>query len=155
MSSTFIDRTRPARGDALPYSVSRVRTASLFLRIALAAAFLSACADRFGLWGPPGAPHVAWGDFAHFTAYTARVNSFLPAAWAPALAWLSTAAEIGLALGLLAGLRLRAVAASSGALLLTFALAMTVSFGLKAPLDYSVFSAAAGAFLLAALPPEQ
>jgi hypothetical protein len=29
-----------------------------------AAGFLSAVADRFGLWGPPGAPNVAWGGVA-------------------------------------------------------------------------------------------
>ena len=30
--------------------------AAIFLRFALAAGFLSAVADRFGLWGPPGTP---------------------------------------------------------------------------------------------------
>jgi UPF0716 family protein affecting phage T7 exclusion len=38
----------------------------------------------------------------------------------------------------------------SGMLLLAFALAMTVALGVKMPLDLSVFSASAGAFLLAA-----
>src|SRR5262245_30933127 len=52
-----------------------------YTRIALGAGFLSAVADRFGLWGAPGQKNVAWGDFAHFTAYTARVNSFLPSSF--------------------------------------------------------------------------
>jgi len=32
---------------------------------------LSAVADRFGLWGPPRAANVSWGDWPHFVAYTA------------------------------------------------------------------------------------
>jgi putative oxidoreductase len=35
-------------------------------------------------------------------------------------------------------------------ILLLFALAMTIALGVKAPLDFSAFSASAGAFLLAA-----
>src|SRR5437016_11159934 len=42
----------------------------LFARFALGASFLSAVADRFGLWGPHGAKNVSWGDFAHFVEYT-------------------------------------------------------------------------------------
>lgn len=38
------------------------RYASVFLRLALGATFLTAVADRFGLWGPAGAANVAWGD---------------------------------------------------------------------------------------------
>jgi hypothetical protein len=37
----------------------------LLARFALGASFLSAVADRCGLWGPYGAKNVAWGDFAH------------------------------------------------------------------------------------------
>jgi len=39
-----------------------------FARLALGFSFLSAVADRFGLWGAYGAPHVAWGDFGRFIA---------------------------------------------------------------------------------------
>ena len=46
--------------------------ARLFARLALGASFLSAVADRFGLWGPYGAKNVSWGDFAHFVEYTGR-----------------------------------------------------------------------------------
>jgi hypothetical protein len=42
----------------------------LFARFALGASFLSAVADRFGLWGPYGAKNVSWGNFAHFVEYT-------------------------------------------------------------------------------------
>jgi hypothetical protein len=54
------------------------RIAPTVLRWALGATLLSAVADRFGLWGPPGGTNVSWGDWAHFVAYTAKVNSFLP-----------------------------------------------------------------------------
>src|SRR5215813_8122156 len=50
----------------------------LFARIALGASFLSAVADRFGLWGPYGAKNVSWGNFAHFVEYTGAVTSLFP-----------------------------------------------------------------------------
>jgi uncharacterized membrane protein YphA (DoxX/SURF4 family) len=65
------------------------------------------------------------------------------------LAWAATAGELTLGIALLLGVWTRLVAASSAALLALFALAMTVSLGVKQPLDYSVFSASAGALLLA------
>lgn len=61
------------------------KLAELYVRLAVGTAFLSAVADRFGLWGPYGHKNVDWGDFSHFVAYTARVNSFLPAAIIPAV----------------------------------------------------------------------
>jgi len=128
------------------------RIAPLTLRWALGATLLSAVADRFGLWGPPGAPNASWGDFSHFVAYTAKVNSFLPAALAPGLAVLATIAELTLGLALLLGIWRRPVAWASCGLLTLFALAMTFSFGVKAPLNYSVFVDAAAALLLAAWP---
>ena len=123
---------------------------TVLLRLALGAAFLSAVADRFGQWGANGEPGVAWGDFAHFTAYTATLNWFAPEGLIPALAWAATVAEVALGLGLIFGLYTRASALLSALLLLLFAAAMTLALGVKAPLNYSVFSAAAGALLLSA-----
>ena len=120
----------------------------VFARLALSAGFLAAVADRFGFWGPHGSPNASWGDFAHFIGYTAQVNSFLPACWAPFLALAATVAELVLGLAVLFGIWLRVTAAASAILLLTFGAAMAVSFGIKQPLNYSVFSAAAAAFLL-------
>jgi putative oxidoreductase len=128
-----------------------LRFAEIYGRIALGAAFLSAVADRFGLWGAYGNPHVAWGDFAHFTHYAGMVNSFLPARMIPLVAWAATAAETAFGLGLILGIYKRVMTLGSAVLLLLFALAMTISFGVKAPLDYSVFGASAGAFLLFAI----
>src|SRR5262249_41494310 len=82
--------------------------------------------------------------------YTAKLNWFLPAAMIPALALSATAAETLFGLLLVLGWNTRIVALVSGALLTTFALTMTVALGVKAPLDFSVFSAAAGALLLGA-----
>jgi uncharacterized membrane protein YphA (DoxX/SURF4 family) len=125
---------------------------SAFLRAALAVSFLSAVADRFGLWGPYGKPEVAWGTFSRFVEYAGQLNWFLPAALIPAVAVISTIAEILFGLLLLVGWQTRVVAFLSGVLLLLFALAMAFALGPKSPLDFSVFSASAGAFLLSACP---
>ena len=123
--------------------------AQWFLRVALAAGFLSAVADRFGLWGPAGAPHVAWGAWQPFVDYVAQLNWFAPPAFIPLLAWTASGAEVVLAVGLLIGWQLRWFALGTGLLPLAFAITMTLALGLKAPLDFSVFAVAAGAFLLA------
>ena len=122
-----------------------MKLAILYTRVALAAAFLSAVASRFGLWS--GRFDVQ--RFEEFVVYTSEVNAFLPASIAPILAWAATIAETTLGIALLAGMRLRVVAFASAALLAVFALAMAISFGPKSPLDYSVFSASAAALLLA------
>jgi uncharacterized membrane protein YphA (DoxX/SURF4 family) len=122
---------------------------SVFLRLALGISFLSAVADRFGLWGVYGQPNVAWGNYARFVAYTAKLNWFLPTATIPALAIISTAAETLFGLLLVLGWKTRITALLSGVLLSIFALTMTMASGVKAPLDFSVFSAAGGALLLA------
>jgi hypothetical protein len=51
---------------------------SLYLRIALGVTFLYAVGDRSGLWGPPGARGVNWGDFYYFSLYTAKITAFIP-----------------------------------------------------------------------------
>ena len=131
-------------------STTVVGAAQWFLRIALAAGFLSAVADRFGLWGPAGAPNVAWGAWQPFIDYVAKLNWFAPPASTPILAWAATVAEVVLGIGLLIGWQLRWFALAAGLLLLSFAITMTLALGVKAPLDFSVFAAAGGAFLLAA-----
>ena len=130
-------------------NLSVTGAAQWFLRVALATGFLSAVADRFGLWGPAGAANVAWGAWQPFVDYVAKLNWFAPPASTPILAWTATAAEVVLGIGLLIGWQLRWFALAAGLLLLSFAITMTLALGLKAPLDFSVFVAAAGAFLLA------
>jgi len=131
--------------------VRSTKFAAVFLRLALAAGFLSAVADRFGVWGPPGTPGVAWGGFEPFLTYTGQLLWFLPARLVPVAGWASTVLEVALAIGLLIGFRLGAVALATALLLLAFAITMTIALGAESPLSYSVWSAAAGAFLLASL----
>jgi uncharacterized membrane protein YphA (DoxX/SURF4 family) len=130
------------------------RLTSLYLRLALGIAFLSAVADRFGIWGPPGGHNVAWGDFTRFTQYTARVNAWAPFVFVPTLAWAATVLEIILGAALIGGVHTRAAGLASGVLLSLFAIGMTIGTGVKSALDASVFSAVAGAFGLALLGPD-
>lgn len=122
------------------------RLAALYARFALAASFLSGIADRFGLYT---GKNVGYGDFAGFLRYTAKVNSFMPASSIPFLGWSATVFEFVFGVLLLLGLWTRWVALGCAALLVLFGTAMAISFGIKAPLDYSVFSASACAVLLA------
>src|SRR5262249_36622127 len=124
----------------------RLIAACWVVRLALAASFLSAVADRLGLWGPPGAAGVSWGSVPKYEEYVAQLNWFLPAGLVPVVGWAATACEVTLAIGLLIGWRLHWVAFAAGILLTTFAVVMAVALGPKSPLDYSVPSAAGAAF---------
>jgi uncharacterized membrane protein YphA (DoxX/SURF4 family) len=128
-----------------------LKLATILLRLALAITFLVAVADRFGALGPYGARNVAWGDWNHFVQYVAVLNWFVPKALIPALSVLETVIETVLGLALLVGIYPRIVAWCSAALLLSFALTMSLALGIVAPLSYSVFSAFAAAFLLGAV----
>jgi len=123
----------PAKSNR-PSKTSRIASwewwALLYLRLALGVSFLSGIADRFGLYK---GRNVGYGNFAGFVQYTAKVNSFMPASMIP----------------LVIGLWLRWAALGSCLLLILFGSAMAISFGIKSPLDYSVFSASAGALVLA------
>ena len=121
------------------------RFALLYARFALGAAFLSAVAARFGIWGQNTGPD----SFKHFMEYTAEVNSFMPAFIIPFLAWAVTIVETFLGVTLVLGIWVRFVAPAAAGLLALFGTAMAISFGIKSPLDYSVFSASAGALLVA------
>jgi putative oxidoreductase len=123
-----------------------MRWGIIYLRGALGAAFLSGIADRFGLYR---GRNVGYGNFDGFMRYTAQVNSFMPSFTIPFLAWAATLAEFGLGLALILGIWPRWVALGSAVLLALFGIAMAISFGIKSPLDYSVFSASAGALVLA------
>lgn len=122
------------------------KLAPLYARLALGTAFLSAVASRFGIWaGTPGL-----GAFEKFTSgYGAQTLSFVPPAAVPPLIWCATIAEIALGIALIAGFRLRWAALASALLLAMFATSMAISFGIKSPLEYSVYSASSAALLLA------
>jgi putative oxidoreductase len=123
--------------------------AGLFLRLSLGAGFLSAVADRFGIWGTTGSPSVAWGNFHNFLLYTGKLNPWCPAALLPALGWTATIAEIILGVLLILGLFTRVAGLGSGLPTLCFALAMSFTLGVHAPLNYAVFVCSAASFLLA------
>ncbi len=91
---------------------------------------------------------MAWGDFEAFLVYTGDLLWYLPASLVKAAGWGATILEIFLALGLLMGVKARVFAFGSGALLMVFAVSMTAAYGFEPALSYSVWSAAAGAFLL-------
>ena len=124
-----------------------LRWAALCARIALGAAFLSGIADRFALYG---GRNVGYGNFAGFIRYTAKVNSFMPVSTIPFLAWAATVAELFFGIALILGIWRVWVALGSAVLLILFGTAMAISFGIKSPLDYSVFSASSAALLVAA-----
>ena len=120
----------------------------LFLRLAIAIGFLSAVADRFGMWSKENS---AWGNWDSFLAYTQLLNPWIPNSLIPTMGILATGAEITFAIFLIIGYKTELFAKLSGFLLLTFALSMTFTIGLKSAFDYSVFSASAGAFALGLL----
>jgi uncharacterized membrane protein YphA (DoxX/SURF4 family) len=149
----MVDNAPLARSESMPNrsaEYKRIQTLQrlgmLYARIALGSAFLSGIADRFGLYR---GRNVGYGNFDGFMRYTAKVNSFMPPATIAFLAWAATAAELFLGIALLLGIWPRWVAIGSALLLALFVIAMAISFGIKSPLDYSVFSASAGTVLLA------
>lgn len=122
--------------------------ATLLLRLALAATFLSAVASRLDLWSKA----AGGSNWKEFVEYTGQVNSFAPASVIPLLAIAATVLEISFAILLIIGYKTRIIALAAALLTLTFALTMTYSFGVKQPLDYSVFVDCTAAFLLATMP---
>jgi putative oxidoreductase len=126
---------------------NRLQDATVLLRLALAATFLSAVLSRLGLWGDTAS---SWEKFVE---YTAAVNSFAPVSIIPFLAVAATVLEIILSVLLIIGYKTQLAAWGACILTLMFALAMTYSFGIKEPLNYSVFVDCAAAFLLANVAP--
>jgi uncharacterized membrane protein YphA (DoxX/SURF4 family) len=102
--------------------------ATVYLRLALAAGFLTAVTDRFGWWGPHGTENVAWGDFRHFLDYAAKLNPWFPAFWIPAVGWFVTAAELLLGICLLLGIRTRNTTFLAALLLFAFGCGMTARY---------------------------
>lgn len=121
------------------------RYAVTFLRLMLGVGFLNGIASRFGLYGK----NVGYGNYANYVKYAGEVNSFMPASAIPFLANAATIAELSFGLLLVFGLWVRWAAYGSAALLAMFGIAMGISFGFVSPLDYSVFSACAGALVVA------
>ncbi|KLT68761.1 hypothetical protein [Flavobacterium sp. ABG] len=120
----------------------------LFLRLAISAGFLSAVADRFGLWSKENS---VWGNWENFLAYTKILNPLIPDSLLSPVGVIATALEIIFPVFLLIGFKTELFAKLSGYLLLLFGLSMVFSVGIKTPLDYSVFTGAAACFALSLL----
>ncbi|ORW95287.1 hypothetical protein [Mycolicibacter terrae] len=129
-----------------PDSIGVVRLA---LRVSLAAAFLSAVADRFGLWELFGQGN--WGSMGPFTDYTHELVPFASGSLLTVIAWAATFTEAILGLLLLAGAWPQLVGGATCLVLTIFGTAMALSAGFEAPLSYSVFSAASAAAAYAVL----
>ncbi len=124
----------------------------LYLRIALGLGFIAAVLDRLGLVGQAGQPNIAWGNWASFLSYTHVLLPFLSKPLSDVMGWLATIAEALFGLLLIIGYKTKLTAIGSGLLTLHFALAMVFASVWKAPFNYSLFAASAGAFVLASIP---
>ena len=120
----------------------------LFLRFGIGIGFLSAVADRYGLWP---AEVSAWGNWESFLEYTKLINPIIPETLIPVFGAIATGAEILFGVCLIIGFKTELVAKLSGFLMLIFALSIAFSTGIKGVFDYSVFAASAGAFALSTM----
>ncbi len=120
----------------------------LFLRLSLGIGFLSAVADRLGLWPVEVS---TWGNWQSFLDYTQILNPWFPSATIPTVGLIVTAIEVIFAICLIVGFKTSLFARLSGYLLLIFAFVMLITIGIKGVFDYSVLTASAGAFTLSLL----
>jgi putative oxidoreductase len=125
--------------------------ATWYLRLALAASFAFSLADRFGWLGKHGTPGVTWGSWKSFLGSSAQLTFWLPAILRPTAALVSTILEAVLVVALIVPYRTTFFGILAGALLTTYALSLAFAYGLGTSLAYSVWTVAAGGFLLAAL----
>lgn len=116
-----------------------------FLRLALGMAFLSAVADRVGLW--PAEVSV-WSNMESFLSYMKMLAPWMPGPMVAPVGWGISILEVLLGVALILGVKTRLAAILSAALLVVFGLSMSLFTGLKGALDYSVFTAAAAALAL-------
>ncbi|PSL23083.1 DoxX family protein [Chitinophaga ginsengisoli] len=132
-------------------NTNSINFSQIFLRLALAASLLSAVADRLGIWGPPGATNVSWGDWEHFLAYSNTLNFYVSPQMGNVLAILATVLEVVFGVMFLIGYKTRIAAWGTFLLMVIFALSMTVAMGVKPPLSYSVWTTAGAAALLGSI----
>jgi uncharacterized membrane protein YphA (DoxX/SURF4 family) len=102
-----------------------IRVAQIALRWSLAAAFLSAVADRFGWWEPFG--QGSWGSVGRFVDYAHQLVPFASGWLLTVIVWTATATEAALGVLLLAGWRPRLVGAATCLVLTIFGIVMGIS----------------------------
>ena len=128
------------------------KTPQLLLRLALGIGFLTTVSDRLGLLGPFGTPNIEWGNWDSFINYTGTLMPFLDKPVVNIMGGIATLFEATIGILLIVGFKTRVVAIGSCGLTLIFALAMTMFLGIKAPLNFAVFSTCTGSLLLATIP---
>src|SRR5882672_5253130 len=104
--------------------IQNTKLPQLYLRMAIGSAYLWEVADRLGILGAHGQPHVGWGDWGHFMEYARQTMSFLPASIVPFFAVMATIGELTFGLLLLTGCFTRVAAVGSGILSFFFAISM-------------------------------
>ena len=72
----------------------RIRIVRIALRLSLAAAFLSAVADRFGWWAPFGQGN--WGSMSAFADYAHQLLPFAYGWFLTVIVWGATVTEASL-----------------------------------------------------------
>ena len=127
------------------------KTPQLLLRLALGIGFLTTVSDRLGLL-PSGTRNVEWGNWDSFITYTGTLMPFLDRPAVNVMGGIATLSEATIGILLIIGFKTRQVAIASSILTLVFALAMTLFLGIKAPINFAVFSTCTGSLLLATMP---
>ncbi|MEN5058423.1 DoxX family protein [Sphingobacterium kitahiroshimense] len=126
--------------------------AQLLLRLGLGIGFILPVLDRVGFFGAPGEPNVAWGDWASFTAYTQQLMPYVNVKMASFFGLVATLMEIGCAVLLIIGYKIRYAAFASFGMTLIFALSMLFFLHYRAPFNYSVFVVAFSSLMLSTIP---
>ena len=93
------------------HTPSAIRVVRIALRLSLAAAFLSAFADRFGWWEPFG--QGSWGSMGAFADYAHQLVPFASGWSLTVIVWGATATEATLGVLLLTGWRPKLVGAAT------------------------------------------
>jgi uncharacterized membrane protein YphA (DoxX/SURF4 family) len=124
----------------------------LYLRLAIGLGFIYPVLDRIGWVGAAGETNIAWGNWQAFLDYTHVLMPILPRGLSDVMGLIATLAEVLFGVLLIVGFKTRYVAIGSFILTLSFAICMTITLGIKAPFNYSVFAVSAGALLLSAIP---
>ena len=106
-----------------------IRVVRIALRLSLAAAFLSAVADRFGWWAPFG--QGSWGSTGAFADYAHQLVPFASGWLLAVIVGAATGTEATLEGLLLTGWRPRLVGAATCLVLIVFGTAMGITLGVE------------------------
>ena len=122
------------------------------LRIALGTGFIVTVSDRLGFLGPFGTNNIEWGNWDNFINYTGTLMPFLDKPAVNIMGAIATSAEAVIGVMLIIGLKTRIAAVSSCLLTLSFATAMALFLGIKAPINFGVFPICTASLLLSIIP---